>query len=280
MQAVVVAVDFSNTSIHAIEYAIPLANKLKSNIILVWVDKISPTESLYPDTSTENRNEAKKRFDEIVVSYSRRMGKSLKMEYKLRKGKIYHEVDIVAKNSGAGLIVTGAHGISGFEEYWIGSNAYKIVTYAGCPVITVRHDFPIRKGISRIIVPVDSSSETIQKLPYVVRLAKLFRSEVHVVATHSSHLNSIQHLTEKFVQQTTSYLYSHEIHCIEDSIVSNDMTKDLLSYSTEVNADLIATMTEQDTPATILLGPHAQQLINNSVIPVLSIHPQENFCLK
>lgn len=280
MQAVVVAVDFSNTSIHAIEYAIPLANKLKSNIILVWVDKISPSESLYPDTSTENRNEAKKRFDEIVVSYSRRMGKNLKMEYKLRKGKIYHEVDIVAKNSGAGLIITGAHGISGFEEYWIGSNAYKIVTYANCPVITVRHDFTIKKEISRIIVPVDSSSETIQKIPFVVRLAKLFRSEVHVVATHSSHLNSIQHLTEKFVQQITSYLYSHEIHFIEDSIVSNDMTKDLLSYSTEVNADLIATMTEQDTPATILLGPHAQQLINNSVIPVLSIHPQENFCLK
>ena len=38
---------------------------------------------------------------------------------------------------GAGLIITGSHGISGFEEYWIGSNAFKIVTYATCPVVTV-----------------------------------------------------------------------------------------------------------------------------------------------
>lgn len=280
MQSVVVAVDFSNTSLHAIEYSIPLANKLKSDIILVWVDKISPTESLYPDTSSENRNEAKKRFDEIISAYSRRMGKGLKMECKFRKGKIYHEVDMVAKNSGAGLIITGSHGISGFEEYWIGSNAFKIVTYATCPVVTVRHDFPIRKSLQRIIVPIDSSPETLQKLPYVVQLAKLFKSEVHVVGTHYSHLNSIQKLAEKYVQQATSYLFSHEIHCVEDNIIAADITKAVLQYAGDVKADLITIMTEQETPANILLGPHAQQLINQSMVPVLSIHPQEHFCLK
>ncbi len=280
MQAVVVAVDFSNTSIHAIEYAIPLANKLKSDIILVWVDKISPSESLYPDTSSENRNEAKKRFEEIIATYSRRMGKNLKMEYKLRKGKIYHEVDILAKNERAGLIITGSHGISGFEEYWIGSNAFKIVTYATCPVITVRHDFPLKKSIQRILLPIDSSVETIQKLPYVVRLAHLFKSEVHVVGTHSSHLTSIQRLAEKYVQQSSTYLFSHDIKCVEDNIVATDITKATLQYAKDVKADLIAIMTEQETPANILLGPHAQQLINQSPVPVLSIHPQENFCLK
>jgi nucleotide-binding universal stress UspA family protein len=208
------------------------------------------------------------------------MGKDLKMEYRLRKGKIYHEVDILAKNAGAGLIITGSHGISGFEEFWIGSNAFKIVTYATCPVITVRHDYPIHKSIQRIMVPIDSSAETIQKLPYVVRLARLFKSEVHVVGTHSSHLNSIQRLAEKYVQQATSYLFSNDIKCIEDNIVSTDNTKAVLQYAKDVKADLIAIMTEQETPANILLGPHAQQLINQAMVPVLSVHPQEHFCLK
>lgn len=280
MQSVIVAVDFSNTSIHAIEYSIPLANKLKSDIILVWVDKIPPSESLYPDTSSENRNEAKKRFEELISIYSRRMGKNLKMEYKLRKGKIFHEVDTLAKNSGAGMIITGSHGISGYEEYWIGSNAVKIVTYATCPVITIRHDFAIKKSIQRILVPIDSSAETIQKLPYVARLASLFKSEVHVVGTHSSHLSSIQRLAEKYIQQATSYLFSHDIRCIEDNIIAPDITKATLQYASEVKADLIAIMTEQETPASILLGPRAQQLINQSIVPVLSIHPQEHFCLK
>jgi len=280
MQPIVVAIDFSNTSIHSIEYAILIANKVKSDIILVWVDKLTPQESLYPDTSNQNRNEAKKRFDEIIGQYREKLAKGLSMDYKLKKGKIYREVDSLARQINAGLIIAGAHGISGYEEYWIGSNAFKIVTYATCPVITVRHDFPIGKTIRRILVPIDSSHETIQKLPVVAKLARLFKSEVHVVGTHSSHLSSIQRLAEKYVQQATSYLFAHEIKCVEDNIVAADITKSVLQYATDVKADLITIMTEQETPANILLGPHAQQLINQSMVPVLSIHPQEHFYLK
>ena len=69
MQPIIVAVDFSNTSIHALEYSIPLANKLKSDIIMVWVDKIASTEGIYSDASTDNRNEAKRRFEELIRQY-------------------------------------------------------------------------------------------------------------------------------------------------------------------------------------------------------------------
>ncbi len=163
MSTIVVAVDFSNSSIHAIEYAIPISNRLKADIILAWVDKIAPTESIYPDSSTESRNEAKKRFEELIKSYHKRMGKDLKIDYKLKKGKVYYEIDNLARNANATLIITGTHGISGFEEYWIGSNAFKIVTYASRPVITVRHDFPIKKCIERILVPIDSSAGDVAK---------------------------------------------------------------------------------------------------------------------
>lgn len=275
MQTIIVAVDFSNASIHAIEYSIPLANKLKSDIILVWVDKVSPIESLYPDTSAENRNEAKRRFEEIHAVYSPLMGKNLKMEYKLRKGKIFHEIDALAKSVNAGLIITGSHGISGFEEFWIGSNAFKIVVSSSCPVITIRHDFPIRKSIKRILLPIDSSPETIQKVPFVAEFAKLFKSEVHVIGTHSSHLASIRRLAEKYVRQSCDYLASKDVAFVEDNIVSTDITKDLLQYARKEKIDLIAMVTEPETPVNIILGPHSQQLINHSPIPVLSIHPSE-----
>lgn len=275
MSPIIVAIDFSNTSIHALEYAIPIANKMKSDINLIWVDKFSSQESVYPDTTNENRNEAKKRFDELIHQYNKKLTKGISIDYKLKKGRIYREVDNLAKITEAELIITGAHGISGFEEYWIGSNAYKIVTYASSPVITVRHDFPIRKTIERIIVPMDQSVETLQKIPFVVRLATLFKSEVHMVTTHNSHLKSIQRLTEKVAQTALRYFQGHDIKIVEDSIVSNDLTKALLTYSLNVDADLIAIMTEQETPVNILLGAQAQQLVNQSPIPVLSIHPHE-----
>ncbi|MEI7980704.1 MAG: universal stress protein [Bacteroidota bacterium] len=279
MNPIIVAVDFSNTSITAIEYAIALANKLKSPIQMIWVDKISPQESLYPDTSNQNRNEAKKRFEELISTYSKKLVKGITLEYKLKKGKIYHEVDNLARLTNAELIVTGAHGISGYEEFWVGSNAFKIVTYASFPVSTVRHDLVVRKNIDKILVPIDGSAETVQKLPFVVKLAKLFKSEIHLVTTHNSHLKSIQRIAEKYAQSATSYLKQHSVEFITDTIVANDLTKAVLSYAMNVQVDLIAIMTEQETPVNILLGPQAQQMINQSPVPVLSIHPREHFCL-
>jgi nucleotide-binding universal stress UspA family protein len=272
MQPIVVAIDFSNTSIHCIEYAIPLANKAKSDIILVWVDKLTAQESLYPDTSNQNRNEAKKRFEDLVKLYGKKMGPGLKIVYKLRKGKVYHEVDSLAKSACAHLIIAGAHGISGFEEFWIGSNAFKMVTYASVPVITVRNDFTITKGMKNILVPIDNSAETLQKLPYVIVLAQLFKSEVHVVTTDSSHLKSVQRISEKYASQSIQQLADNHIRYVQDSIVSNDITKALITYATQINADLIAIMTEQETPMNILMGAHTQQLINQSPVPVLCVH--------
>lgn len=279
MQPIIVAVDFSNTSVHALEYTIPLANKLKSDIVMIWVDKIAASEGIYTDTSNENRNEAKKRFEELIHSYSKKVSKDIKLEYKLRKGKIYHELDGLARSIGAMMIVTGAHGISGYEEYWIGSNAFKIVTYATCPVITVRNDFPEGKNINRILVPIDSSPETLQKLPFIATIAEVFDSEVHLVATHYSALKSIQRIAANLADTGAKYLEKRNIKLVRDTLVSDNITKKTIDYALTMNADLISIMTEQETPSNILLGPHAQQLVNQCPIPILSIHPMEHFCL-
>jgi nucleotide-binding universal stress UspA family protein len=279
MQPIIVAVDFSNTSIHALEYAIPLANRLKSDIIMVWVDKIAATEGIYSDASSENRNEAKKRFEELTRQYKKLVSKDIKLEYKLRKGKIYHELDGLARTINALMIVAGAHGISGFEEYWIGSNAFKIVTYSICPVITVRHDFPENKNIDRIMVPVDSSPETLHKLPFIAKLAGVFSSEIHLIATHYSHLKSLQRIAENYTDQAARYFKKFNLKLIRDKIIADDVTKMTVDYALRTGADMISIMTEQETPANILLGPHAQQLISQSPVPILSIHPTEHFCL-
>ena len=279
MHPIIVAVDFSNTSIHALEYAIVLANRFKSDIILIWVDKLDSAEAIYPDSSNNVRNEAKKRFDELIEQYGKLLEKGLKIDYKLRKGKIYHEVDGMARTLGASMIVAGAHGISGYEEFWIGSNAFKIVTYASCPIITIRNDFPILDKIDNILVPIDSSVETLQKLPVIATLALLFTSTVHLVATQYSQLKSIQRLAMKNADAASHYLKKNNVNSLMDELVSNDITKAVIDYATELDADLIGIMTEQETPVNILLGPHAQRLINQSAVPVLSVHPQEHFSL-
>ena len=279
MQNIVVAVDFSNTSLHAVEYAVSLANKMKANVHLVWVDKVNPQESVYPDTSNEHRMEAKKRFEELLLQFKGKLSRGLTMDYKLRKGKIYREVDSLAQSLPAQLIVTGAHGISGFEEFWIGSNAYKIVSFTSIPVITVRHDFPIPDTIERILVLMDGSNDTIQKIPFTVELAKIFGADIHLLTTHNSHLKSIQRIADKHTQAAAAYLRNHQVNFTEDVLVAADLSKAVIEYAIKNHADMISLMTEQETPVNIHIGARSQQLINQSPIPVLSITPVEKFSL-
>jgi nucleotide-binding universal stress UspA family protein len=116
-----------------------------------------------------------------------------------------------------------------------------------------------------------------QKLPFIAQFAQYFKSEVHIVTTHSSHLKSIQRLSEKNSREAVKFFENNHIRSVQDSIVSNDITKAVISYAVEINADIIAIMTERETPMNIMMGPQAQQLINQSPVPVLCIHPHEHF---
>mgnify|MGYP000974535028 CR=1 FL=1 len=65
-----------------------------------------------------------------------------------------------------------------------------------------------------------------------------------------------------------------------ETIEADNITNATIKYAQKVNASLIAIMTEQETTASnILLGPYAQQMVNHSPIPVLSIQPKEIYSI-
>ncbi len=137
MKQIIVAIDFSKCSVHALEYAINIANRIKSNILMVWVDNVRSEESVFQDGQESGRKEIVDNFEELASKYRKDLLEG-EITYKVRKGKVHIEIANQAKYSDAMIVVAGTHGVTGFEEFWIGSNAYRIVTYAPCPVITVR----------------------------------------------------------------------------------------------------------------------------------------------
>lgn len=279
MQPIVVAVDFSNTSVHACEYAVSLANKMMTDIHLVWIDKISVQESAFAENSPGNKLDIKKKFEELIGQIKPSLNKGLSIDFKLRKGKIYREVDNFAQSVKAELIIAGTHGISGYEEYWIGSNAYKIVAFTSIPVITMRKDYIIPDRIERILVLMDGSHETIQKIPFTVQLAKIFNADLTLLTTHNNNLKSVQRIAEKYNSMAVEYIKQNNVNYIEESIVSTNLTKSALNFAIESKADLISIMTEQETPVNVHQSAQSQQLISQSPIPVLSIRPKEKFNL-
>ena len=279
MTKIIVAIDFSRGSIHALEYAIKFANNYKSSVIMVWVDNSVRPDSLYTTSGYDDLSEIKEHFNDIIEQYKNEL-KTGKLTFKMRKGKVYHEINNVANKEKADIIIAGTHGVSGYEKFWIGSNAYRIVIYATCPVITIKHGFTYSDTIKQIVLPIDNSSETLQKLPFTAKLAKQFNSKVHILALYSTNLKTIHRKVNAYAEKAALCFEKEGIKYVMHSLHGDDITHLTIDYAKKNNVDLIAIMTEQEqAKADILLGAYAQQMVYYSPFPVLSIRTGKEWCL-
>lgn len=276
MKNIVVALDFSDCSVNALEHAVTIAQKGNYDINLVWVNNPTFTKiTLSSDKAEEMLSEVKSQFDKLITKYSKLLPNN-SIFYNIREGKVYHQVALEAKEKSAVLIVAGTHGTSGFEEFWIGSNAYKIVSLSPCPVITIRGGVSVNRELTKIVFPVDSTPETRQKALFTSDVAHLFNAKVHILALYTSGISSLQESVNVFANQIKKFFDEEKIECQLESMRTGNIAKSTIEYAMSIEANLISIMTEQETStANLWLGTYAQQIINHSPIPVLSIHPKD-----
>ena len=271
MKNLLVAIDFSRNSIQALEYALMYADRFKADISLIWVDNSVGPDLMVERTDGESRYESRELLKEIIDKYQRKF-KKRNISFNLRKGKVYEEISKQAKKISADLIFAGTHGITGFEKYWIGSNAYRIVTHAPCPVITLRQDFKFDRSVKNILLPIDGSKQSSNKVKVTADIAEAFGAEVQVLALHTSKLGSLRRQVDKHLGIVKKHLDKNNINHIISEVSTKNLTQDTIDFAAKNEVDLIAIMTEQETTqANVFLGTFARQLVNNCPVPVLSI---------
>jgi nucleotide-binding universal stress UspA family protein len=275
MKNIIVAFDFSKNSIHALEYAILYANKLETGINILWVDNSVSSESVYQKIDNELRIEKKSNLNTIATEYSKKL-KYGNIKIHLGRGKVYQEIHKIAKKIDADFIFTGTHGVSGYEQYWIGSNVNRIVTSAPCPVVSLRNDYDFGSEITDILMPIDSSMETKQKLQFIAKLALKFNSRIHLLQVYNTPINVIRKRINKIAKEAMDWLDKEEVNYITKTIEGANVVSTLLNYVENNKIDLISIMTDQGTTtANKFLGPYANQLINNSKTPIISLRAKE-----
>lgn len=271
---ILVPIDFSFDSINALEHAITIANKIGADIRLINVRKSKEIEI---PTYFKNFNfifgKTNEGYLEILIEKYKKKVKG-NFDYKVREGKVYKEITNQAKYDDSYMIIMGTHGISGFEEYFVGSNAYKVVSNAPCPVLTIRNGFPC-KAVTKIVAPIDISKESRLKIAYVSELANLFKAEVHVVTVRETNAPDIIERLKNYASQSCEYLTQKKVKCILEDLQGDNITDLSIEYAKKVGAQMIAVMTEQSENAfNLWLGAYAQQMVNHSPIPVLTLRSQ------
>jgi nucleotide-binding universal stress UspA family protein len=267
MKTIIVPLDFSSESLNGLNMALMLAKKTGASIRMVHVIGRNIDNKEHPEKESLL---AKQKFEEILKKCRESGNIDCTLDYTIKEGKIFREITGIADEYEDSLIVLSTYGESGFDELFIGGNAYKIISHSKNPVITVRKS-KTSSALDKIVLPLDFTFETREKVPYTVELAKLFNAEIHLLTVRESKLKSIEKKLHKYAEQIVSYFDIHKVPYKVEHLKGANITDMILDYAVSVNADLISIMTEQENSfSNLLLGTYAHQMINKASIPVLS----------
>jgi nucleotide-binding universal stress UspA family protein len=142
IKKILVPVDFSDYSKHALRYAIDFAKHFKAEIILISV--IEPM--IYPaDFSmgqvaipATDQNLHERIEQELKELEEKEIGNQVNSKRIIKSGKPFYEINETARDENVDLIIISTHGHTGVEHLLFGSTAERVVRKAPCPVLTLR----------------------------------------------------------------------------------------------------------------------------------------------
>jgi len=279
IQKILIPFDFSETAELALEHASFMAKLLKAEITLLHVVEsysfASAISQAFSKTQTEFETKveagAKERLQQISDELHHRDG--IIVKFRTDVGKIYKTIINVADEISADLIVMGTHGVSGFQELLVGSNTYRVVSGANCPILSVQtHAKKI--GFKDIVLPIDNSKESRQKVVHAIELAKHYKSVIHIAGIVTMSDIELQRRFEVKIHQVKEFIEKHEIPYTVKMFKGDNLATISMDYAYQINADLIIIMTEQEHNSTgLMMGNFAQQIVNHSKVPILSVRP-------
>jgi nucleotide-binding universal stress UspA family protein len=278
---ILIPVDFSNTSLLAIKHGAFIAKLTRGDLFLVHVvnshymaqNMFVPLVTFVETNNIESKAEAKliQLAEEVRAEYN------INVDIVVKSGNPSSEIHNIAKELDASLIVMGTHGYSPLEELVIGSTALKVLTKSPCPTMVMSSEAD-HKGYHKILLPIDTSAHTRQKVNYTLEMAKKFSAKVYGVALLSEGeedekpaIELILHQIDKLAQAKGVIFYADVLSNVKNRATAT------VNYAEKIGADLTVIMTDQDAEISgFFLGPYSQQVVHLSKIPVLAIKPETN----
>ncbi|MCB0431137.1 MAG: universal stress protein [Flavobacteriales bacterium] len=276
---ILVPVDFTDQSLIALSQSYKLAKMLDAEITLLKViEQHGFLSGLFQKHEDEVTAEIQSKLDALVKQTEEKAG--VRVNSLIAKGKPYEKILEVAGMINTVLIMMGTSGgAPGLKGMLIGSNALHIVRQTSCPVITIRGKHH-RDGCDLIVLPLDLTKETKQKVDKAVMFAKMFDAKIAIVSAMFTKDEFIVNKLNRQMQQVKAFIQERGISCnaeIVKGLKGQETEADVIvDYAKRVEGDLIVIMTQQETEMTdLFLGSTAQRIISESDIPVLSLVPEK-----
>jgi nucleotide-binding universal stress UspA family protein len=282
-------VDFSEISQHALDHAAAIANWFEATLTLLFVFPNVPVMDVPPlvleDADRERLLGAMRRMAERVPS-------RVKLDYRVQDAAYIHD-EIVAQAAAlpADLLVLGTHGLSGFQQMFLGSVTEKVIRKASCPTLIVpprasdvATDAPVE--FHRILCSIDFSDSSLDALASAINLAE--EADARLTLLHVVEIPSIysqeptaveldvarirealmadasRRLNELIPEQARTYC------TVETTVVEGKVHQEILRQAAACEADLVVMGVHgRGALDRLLFGSTTHHVIRGATCPVL-----------
>lgn len=268
---VLVPTDFTEVADYAIQHGAGICKMHNQKLTLLHIINKDTKTYLKKEKLTGDaiNDRLLKKTKEISEQYG------IECDYIAKEGSIFTTIGEVAKEIGVSMLTMGTHGKVGMQKI-VGSYALKVIESSPAPVIVVqKRDF--REGYKNIVLPIDDTTESKQKVKWAIHIARKFQSTVHIFAMHTSEPYRLAKIKGNMNQIKKFFDQNGIKHTDKFADKSIAFPKQSLSYAKEIDADLILIMTNPDKlmPSFIVGQWEEQILFNDSLIPIMCINPVE-----
>ncbi|MGA9270180.1 MAG: universal stress protein [Lutimonas sp.] len=273
MKRILVPIDFSKEAENAARVAAQIARKTGSEIYLVHMLEL-PVTTIDPAEMNAISSEpqiiyfmklAHEKFEKFI---SLPFFKGLKVVESVQFQHAFSGIIAESEKSNIDLIVMGSQGASGLQEMFIGSNTEKVVRRSKIPVLVIKKDID-KFEVNDIVFASDFNKESKTTFQRIADFANLFEAKVHLLYINTIHnFNTTKNIEKRMAEFMDDFDFSNFTTMIYNDI---SIEKGILSYSRDIDADLIALNTHGRSGLSHLFnGSIGQELANHALRPVIT----------
>jgi nucleotide-binding universal stress UspA family protein len=266
MKKILIPCDFSKTAINAFRFALDVARQSKGTVHLLHVIELPimhdsllmPVLNFEQELLNELKEDAGKKFNKIKAKYSEGVSVIATTVF----GSVPRMIQDYITQQAIDLVVMGSHGASGVREFFIGSNAEKMVRHAPVPVLVIKNYY--EGPVKNIVFPNTMDTENQEDLVMRVKaLQHFFKAHLHLVW-----INTPVNFTSDTVTSERLEAFASRF-MLKDYTISifnhTDEERGILEFSNAVKGDLIAMGTHgRKGIAHLLNGSLAEDIVNHT----------------
>ncbi len=242
MKKILVPCDFSKQAINAYRFALDIAAQSGGTIHLLNIIELPvlhdsllmPVLNFEEVLLKELKEKSASKFKKITAQYNL---EEVKVLFHTKFGAVARMIQDYIKENSIDIVIMGSHGASGAREFFVGSNAEKMVRHSPIPVLIIKNYY---KGVIKSIVfPNTLDTENQETLVTKVKeLQNFFKAHLHIVW-----INTPLNFTSDIVTHERLNKFAKRFMFKDYTInVFNhtDEEQGILQFTNQIKANLIA----------------------------------------